>query len=548
MLAPGAVAIIAGLLAHHLVFIHGEWHLKAPRVVVLHLLSGGLFYASCWFGRRRTQAGLVQTIYLTTCYLLSLFTSITVYRLIFHRLRHFPGPKLAAVTKLWHVWKCRDSRGHLVLQAWHEKYGEFVRTEGLSNDIGNGSSGPAEITMFHPEAYEAMDGADNRNTRSDWYDLLYPRISSIFTRDRQLHHERRKMWEQALSRKALAQYHQRVVEKVRTLQSLVALEQSRPVLINDLMYFFAFDSMGDFAFSEDFGMMKNKRWHSSIAMLRSALTLLGPFSPAIWIPRLGFAFIPSLWKVRHWFHMLEFCDQCMAGRMKKTLPDRDIASCFIDDHVKHGSDPTRARWLSGDTATLVVAGSDTTAPSLTLLFYFLARYPMDAEKIYEEIRGVDRGNPAALATLPHLTGTINEAMRLLPAVLTFSSRVTPPEGLMIDGTFIPGNTKICAPRYTTGRLETAYVNPHEFIPERWYSQPELIKDKRAFAPFGVGRTSCVGRHLALAQIRHVTAALVFHYRITFASGENNGEAVERDMKDQLTAQPGACRLVFQSRV
>lgn len=57
--------------------------------------------------------------------------------------------------------------------------------------------------MFHPEAYEAMDGPDNDNTRSDWYDLLYPRISSIFTRDRQLHHERRKMWEQALSRKGL---------------------------------------------------------------------------------------------------------------------------------------------------------------------------------------------------------------------------------------------------------------------------------------------------------------------------------------------------------
>ncbi|OQD64126.1 hypothetical protein PENPOL_c008G10796 [Penicillium polonicum] len=393
-----------------------------------------------------------------------------------------------------------------------------------------------------------MDGPDNDNTRSDWYDLLYPRISSIFTRDRQLHHERRKMWEQALSRKTLLQYHRRVVEKVRTLESLVASGKSRHVLINELMYFFAFDSMGDFAFSEDFGMMSSKEWHSSIAMLRSALTLLGPFSPAIWIPRLGFAFIPSLWKVRHWFHMLEFCDQCMARRMKKTLPDRDIASWFIEDHVKRGSDPTRAQWLSGDTATLVVAGSDTTAPSLTLFFYFLARYPMHAEKIYEEINGVDRDSPAALATLPHLTGTINEAMRLLPAVLTFSSRITPPQGLMIDDTFIPGNTRICAPRYTIGRLERAYVHPHEFIPERWYSQPELIKDKRAFAPFGVGRTSCVGRHLALAQIRLVAAALVFHYRIEFAPGENNGEAVERDMKDQLTAQPGACRLVFQSRV
>lgn len=109
-----------------------------------------------------------------------------------------------------------------------------------------------------------------------------------------------------------------MLDKVRTLEKLIQAKTSRPIVMNDLMYFFAFDSMGDFAFSEDFGMMKNQRWHSSIAKLRSALTLLGPFSPAIWIPRLGFAFIPTFWKVGHWFHMLEFCDQCMSRRMKVT--------------------------------------------------------------------------------------------------------------------------------------------------------------------------------------------------------------------------------------
>lgn len=128
MLATGVVAIIVGILAHQLVFIHGEWHLKGPRVVVVHLLFSSLLYATHLFGCGDIQASLVQTIYLATCYLSSLFTSIAVYRLMFHRLKQFPGPELAAVTKLWHVWKCRDSRGHLVLQAWYEKYGEFVRT------------------------------------------------------------------------------------------------------------------------------------------------------------------------------------------------------------------------------------------------------------------------------------------------------------------------------------------------------------------------------------------------------------------------------------
>jgi hypothetical protein len=44
-----------------------------------------------------------------------------------------------------------------------------------------------------------MDGPKNQNQRSDWYDLLYPRISSIFTRDKKVHEARRKTWDQALS-------------------------------------------------------------------------------------------------------------------------------------------------------------------------------------------------------------------------------------------------------------------------------------------------------------------------------------------------------------
>jgi len=38
-------------------------------------------------------------------------------------------------------------------------------------------------------------------------------------------------------------------------------------------------------------------------------------------------------------------------------------------------------------------------------------------------------------------------------------------------------------------VDTAFVDAEEFIPERWYSRPELIKDARAYAPFSVGKPS-----------------------------------------------------------
>lgn len=39
----------------------------------------------------------------------------------------------------------------------------------------------------------------------------------------------------------------------------------------------------------------------------------------------------------------------------------------------------------------------------------------------------------------------------------------------------------------TNRIaELAYAQPDEFIPERWYSRPELVRHKSAFAPFSLG--------------------------------------------------------------
>lgn len=66
-----------------------------------------------------------------------------------------------------------------------------------------------------------MDGAQNRNTRSDWYDLLYPRISSLFTRSKIVHNARRKVWESALNNFTLPQHYRTILIYVRTLIDLI---------------------------------------------------------------------------------------------------------------------------------------------------------------------------------------------------------------------------------------------------------------------------------------------------------------------------------------
>jgi hypothetical protein len=121
-------AVVAGLVAHHGAFIHGEWHLRIRNVVSGHIALAFLILCilNPFFD---TLKDAVQSLFIFSgSYLVSLFTSISIYRLFFHPLRKFPGPRLAALTKFWHVYQARNSTNYLVMQDMHSKYGTFVRT------------------------------------------------------------------------------------------------------------------------------------------------------------------------------------------------------------------------------------------------------------------------------------------------------------------------------------------------------------------------------------------------------------------------------------
>ena len=103
--------------------------MQAPLVFLLHLLFGFLV-VSLEFGKcGPSPSAMIDSFFIIAGYLFGLFASILLYRTSsFHRLHRFPGPKLAAMSKLWHVWQCRDSRNHELMDLLHEKYdGDFVR-------------------------------------------------------------------------------------------------------------------------------------------------------------------------------------------------------------------------------------------------------------------------------------------------------------------------------------------------------------------------------------------------------------------------------------
>lgn len=126
LLSVGAAA--AGLLSHIFYFIHGEHHNEASFLFALFLLlppMSCLILTGFWQLSFSCAAQLTATT--ITSYLGALWTSMIIYRSIFHRLHPFPGPPLARTSKFYHCLKLGKMDNFRTLAEWHEEYGDFVR-------------------------------------------------------------------------------------------------------------------------------------------------------------------------------------------------------------------------------------------------------------------------------------------------------------------------------------------------------------------------------------------------------------------------------------
>ncbi|KAJ5716177.1 hypothetical protein N7493_008088 [Penicillium malachiteum] len=523
-----------GVTCHLTLFIHHEWHLRAPDLLCYHLVVFAV-----------VGVILKEGLWMILGYLISLFSSIIIYRIFFHRLKHFPGPVGARITKIWHTWKLLHQQNHLLLTDLHNQYGNFVRT------------GPSEITVYHPDVFMAIDGPQSNCVKAEWYDLLNPNQSLVTARMKKLHGARRRQWNRGFTSLALDEYQSRLIPLIDQLERCIDGDISTEKVseMTDLLYWIGFDRMGDFIFSRTFNMLSQKEWHHVIVLLQRALSLLGPLSPLPWLLHICFKLLPRIWILKDWFCMVSWCEKQLTERLEfneKTPKVLDVAHYLLEDAREN---PHQFPWLTGDSILAIVAGSEPIAAVLVGLFCELALAPRHLDKIYQEIKRIDIGD--GIRSLgnccPHLEGAILEALRLYPALPTGGNRKTLKNGVNIGRTFIPPETTIVAPRFCISRRKDCFEQAHKFIPERWYRSPQMIHNKAAFSPFGTGESpksslsnGCLGRNLAMNDMRLITARLVKRYCFKVPDGETT-ESVWKDLKDQFTSNPGRLRLIFELR-
>ncbi|KAL2024430.1 hypothetical protein VTK56DRAFT_8241 [Thermocarpiscus australiensis] len=193
----------------------------------------------------------------------------------------------------------------------------------------------------------------------------------------------------------------------------------------------------------------------------------------------------------------------------------------------------------------MAAGIDTTGDALCFLMWELSqqRSMPEQKKLQRELLA----NPgASFDKLPYLDAVVMEGLRCYPAIPMSLPRLVPRVGRTIDGFFLPEGTTVSCQAYSVHRVDkTVFPSPDTFLPERWLEDPkgDAERKKHLFA-FGAGGRGCIGKHLAIAEMKMLLQAV--YSRFTTVP-DLAMEPCHMEMSDQLiSSRPAAqkCLLRF----
>jgi cytochrome P450 len=176
--------------------------------------------------------------------------------------------------------------------------------------------------------------------------------------------------------------------------------------------------------------------------------------------------------------------------------------------------------IVGNALTMLLAGEDTTANTLSWMMHLMAQHPEIQTKMQEEADRVlgEADRPpdyGATDALRYIEAVAHEAMRLKP-VAPFLG-MEPGEDVELGGLHIPKGTAMYLLTAHPAVQDKNFAEAAQLRPERWVAEEEgrgeAPHNTKAMAPFGAGPRYCPGRHLAMLEIKMVAAMLCKNFDV-----------------------------------
>ncbi|MFJ3306656.1 cytochrome P450 [Streptomyces sp. NPDC086549] len=149
------------------------------------------------------------------------------------------------------------------------------------------------------------------------------------------------------------------------------------------------------------------------------------------------------------------------------------------------------RLIRDELVTLLVAGHETTATTLTWLHLLLDRYPAAREQ------ALAAGGEGSAQRRQAIQALVHETLRLYPSAWILPRRAD--EDDTLAGYAVEAGTDILVCPYLTHRDPGLWPDPEHFDPRRFITPDGRPPHPGAYFPFGIGPRACLGLQFALRE-------------------------------------------------
>ncbi|KAI1141447.1 putative cytochrome P450 [Hypoxylon sp. FL0543] len=464
--------------------------------------------------------------------LVAYLIGLVVYRLYFHPLSEFPGPKLAAAT-VWYEFYydgIKGGRYTFKIREMHEQYGPIIRispNELHCNDLG-----------FIDTLYA---GGSARRDKYAYYATQFGISESAFgTVNHNLHRLRRGAINRFFSRASVSKLEPVIYDKVELLcrQLRTHLRDENPVQLNMAFSCFTTDVVAAYAFAKSYDfladasfelnfhepMMSGIRLGSYFKQFPFLIPLMDSL-PNSWVAALN----PAMGRYLAWQHgfetqIREIKDRKDAG---KPIAEDYNSHISIFDELLESNLPDREKSttrLWQECQAIIGAGTETVAWTLSVIFFYVLNNHNVYENLMMELEGaipdpVSRLSWSDLEKLPYLNACISEGLRLSYGIASRLQRISPDGPLLYrpsDGVdasrseyVIPRGTPVGMTSVLVHHNPKFFPRSSEFDPKRWLDAQGGIDRtlEKYLISFSRGSRQCVGINLAHAELFMVTGLL-----------------------------------------
>jgi cytochrome P450 len=179
--------------------------------------------------------------------------------------------------------------------------------------------------------------------------------------------------------------------------------------------------------------------------------------------------------------------------------------------------------------TISIAGFETSATTITWALFALVKHPDVQQRLADDIEKHAPSLTVRDITIQHveqmeyLNAFFQEVLRLYSTVGQTNRKCRRHETLA--GVDLPAGTRFVIPFGLLHRHPKYWDKPDLFQPERWLNMTKEEQERRRFAfmPFGAGNRDCIGKSLALLEIKLVVAAIVRAFHVQLAPSQRDTE-------------------------